>query len=156
MYMYVECIYNNIKNQESLYINCKWNLSVDGFCWGFHWFRLARSFLSLNSNLNIYNIETKKRQQKQVDSGHAGSHKATYNGYMILRCEFVWFWQEFRSIRDFMSRLQTRVDSLSNVTRLALHFAAPMERARTSFNHDELLRPIASSATHQVTTVHTD
>lgn len=48
------------------------------------------------------------------------------------------------------------MNSLLDVTRLAFHFATPMESAGASFDDNQLLRSIASTATHQVTAVHTD
>jgi hypothetical protein len=45
------------------------------------------------------------------------------------------------------------VDRLLRPTRFAFDFAAPVEGAGTSLEHDHLLRSISSSAAHQVATI---
>jgi hypothetical protein len=52
--------------------------------------------------------------------------------------------------------LQTRVDDFFRSTQLTLDLTTPVEGARTPLDHDHLLRPIASAATHQIATVHTN
>lgn len=53
-------------------------------------------------------------------------------------------------------RLQARMNGLLDVTRFAFDLAAPVESAGAPFDHNHFLRPIASSTTHQVTSIHTD
>lgn len=52
--------------------------------------------------------------------------------------------------------LQARVDRLPDVARLALHLAAPVERARAPLHHDHLLRSIPATAAHQVAAIDAD